>query len=153
MADKIRNESLDILETLAEVDFSIEYIPELLQKKNYSVMSDDLKDRFSTVCRYICSNLVPNLAKTIDELNNTLRGLKGEFIEPSVAGAPTNGRADVLPTGRNFYGVDPQTLPTKVAWEVGKARADGVIEAYIADEGKYPETIGMVWDRICELTA
>ena len=43
-----------------------------------------------------------------------------------------------------FYGVDPQTLPTKVAWEVGKARADGVIEAYIADEGKYPETIGMV---------
>ena len=144
LADKIRNESLDILETLAEVDFSIEYIPELLQKKNYSVMSDDLKDRFSTVCRYICSNLVPNLAKTIDELNNTLRGLKGEFIEPSVAGAPTNGRADVLPTGRNFYGVDPQTLPTKVAWEVGKARADGVIEAYIADEGKYPETIGMV---------
>lgn len=61
-----------------------------------------------------------------------------------MAGAPTNGRADVLPTGRNFYGVDPQTLPTKVAWEVGKARADGVIEAYIADEGKYPETIGMV---------
>ena len=55
LADKIRNESLDILETLAEVDFSIEYIPELLQKKNYSVMSDDLKDRFSTVCRYICS--------------------------------------------------------------------------------------------------
>ena len=50
----------------------------------------------------------------------------------------------MLPTGRNFYGVDPQTLPTKNAWEVGKKKADGVIQQYIADEGCYPETIGMV---------
>lgn len=107
-------------------------------------MNTDNKEALLTVCRYICDCLIPHLSQTEEEITNLLRGLSGQFILPSAAGAPTNGRTDVLPTGRNFYGVDPQTLPTKTAWEVGKKRANGVIEQYIADEGHYPKTIGMV---------
>ncbi|MDO4177958.1 MAG: cobaltochelatase subunit CobN [Phascolarctobacterium sp.] len=144
LADKIREQSMEIIEFLAARKFNEARVNEVLSLRDYALMPEGLQEEFLNVCTYICTDLYPNLQATVAELNNTLRGLAGEFINPSVAGAPTNGRADVLPTGRNFYGVDPQTLPTKVAWEVGKARAEGVVEAYIADEGKYPETIGMV---------
>jgi cobaltochelatase CobN len=71
--------------------------------------------------------------------------LNGEYIEPGPGGAPTNGRADILPTGRNFYGVDPNNLPTPTAWKIGKILAGQVISRYIAEEGEYPESIGMVF--------
>ena len=50
----------------------------------------------------------------------------------------------MLPTGRNFYGVDPRNLPTAAAWEIGKNLGNQVIERYIAEEGRYPESIGIV---------
>ena len=73
-----------------------------------------------------------------------LRGFEGQYIEPGPSGAPSSGGADLLPTGRNFYGVDPRTLPTPAAWEIGKTLADQVITRFIAEEGRYPENIGIV---------
>ena len=35
-----------------------------------------------------------------------LRGLAGRFIPPGASGAPTRGRPEVLPTGRNFFSID-----------------------------------------------
>lgn len=45
----------------------------------------------------------------------------------------------------NFYGIDPRRLPTRTAWEVGKELGDQVISQYIESEGRYPESVGMVF--------
>ena len=102
-------------------------------------------EKLTAVLNYICKELAVNLAATVHEITNTLRALNGEYIAPGPGGAPSNGRADILPTGRNFYGVDPQNLPTPAAWEIGKTLAEQVITRYIAEEGAYPESIGMVF--------
>ncbi|QDR79071.1 cobaltochelatase subunit CobN [Sporomusa termitida] len=105
----------------------------------------EAKDRLRQIARYICTVLIPNLYKTEQELTNLLAALGDRFVEPGPAGAPTSGMADILPTGRNFFGVDPRTLPTAAAWELGKMLGDSVIERFIAEEGRYPENIGMVF--------
>lgn len=50
------------------------------------------------------------------EAQALLAALNGRFVTPGPAGAPTRGRVDVLPTGRNLFTVDPRALPTPSAW-------------------------------------
>lgn len=97
------------------------------------------------VLRYICGTLWPKLRAVDGEMDALLAGLCGRYVEPGPSGSPTAGGADLLPTGRNFYGVDPRSLPTPAAWEIGKQLGDQVIERYILEEGHYPENIGMVF--------
>ncbi len=94
----------------------------------------------------IQKNLIPKLQKTTQEITNLMRGLDGEFIPSGASGAPTRGRVDVLPTGRNFYSVDIRGIPTQSAWDVGKKAADAVIERYTQENGEYPKTLAIsVW--------
>ena len=79
------------------------------------------------------------------ERENLFSAMNGEFVPPGPAGVVTRGRDDVLPTGRNFYTLDPETVPTKAAWMVGQRLADTVIQKFQADEGRYPESFGMYW--------
>lgn len=104
----------------------------------------ETKEKIKSVCKYICQTIYPNLLLTKQELDNMLRGFEGEYIEPGPSGAPSSGGADLLPTGRNFYGIDPRTLPTQAAWEIGKNLGDQVISRFIDEEGNYPESIGIV---------
>ncbi|QDR79082.1 cobaltochelatase subunit CobN [Sporomusa termitida] len=115
-------------------------LPQLRELNLTGTATGDL----TLVLRYICGELSVKLAATAQEITNTLRALHGEYVEPGPGGAPTNGRADILPTGRNFYGTDPGNLPTPAAWEIGKTLAEQVLCRYIAEEGVYPESIGMV---------
>jgi len=94
--------------------------------------------------RYICETLVPNIKRTTDELVSSLRGFEGRFVQPGPSGAPTRGQADILPTGRNFYSVDPNKIPSPGAWEAGKRLGDALIERYMKETGKYPETVGII---------
>ncbi len=96
------------------------------------------------VLRYVADFIYPSLMRTSDEIGNLLRGLDGRFVPPGPSGAPTRGMANVLPTGRNFYSVDPKTLPSPVAWEVGKDLGDALLEKYLQEEGGYPEMVGVV---------
>ena len=84
-------------------------------------------DVFIKIAGFICDKLYPSLAHTTWERSNCIRALQSEYIEPSAGGAPTSGGAEILPTGRNFYGVDPQLLPTPVAWKIGSQIAEDVI--------------------------
>ena len=59
---------------------------------------------------------------TPSEMTGLLRALDGRFVEPGPAGAPSRGRLDVLPTGRNLFTIDPRAVPTRTAWEIGAAR-------------------------------
>ncbi len=78
------------------------------------------------------------------EVDGLLEGLGGHYVEPGASGALTRGRIEVLPTGRNFYLVDPRTLPTPAAWEVGKETAEKLIKYYLEKHGRYPESVGEV---------
>ncbi|UWU45530.1 cobaltochelatase, CobN subunit [Limnospira platensis C1] len=90
--------------------------------------------------------LLPNLKKCDREIQNLLRGLDGCYIPSGSSGAPTRGRPDVLPTGRNFYAVDIRAIPTETAWRVGQLAAEALVEKYTQDHGEYPQTLGLsVW--------
>jgi cobaltochelatase CobN len=82
--------------------------------------------------------------QTTDEIKNLLRGFAGEYVPAGPSGSPTRGMANVLPTGRNFYSVDPQTIPSPAAWEVGQRIGQQLLEKYLAEEGRYPESVGLV---------
>ncbi|WP_342586270.1 cobaltochelatase subunit CobN [Methylobrevis pamukkalensis] len=75
------------------------------------------------------------------ERHGLLAALDGRFVAPGPAGAPTRGRLDVLPTGRNLYTVDPRQVPTRTAWELGRRTADEVIARYLQDHGDWPRRI------------
>ncbi|ETR76260.1 cobaltochelatase [Afipia sp. P52-10] len=72
-----------------------------------------------------------------------LHGLNGGFVTPGPAGAPTRGRPDVLPTGRNFFAVDTRAVPTPSAWRIGKLTAERLIEAYWQETGDWPRSIAL----------
>ena len=98
------------------------------------------------VLRYVCETIHPALERTTDEIDALLRGFDGRFISPGPAGAPTRGMAGVLPTGRNFYSMDPRSIPSETSWQIGRQLADSLIERYLDDEGQYPESVGIsVW--------
>ncbi|MBW4464257.1 MAG: cobaltochelatase subunit CobN [Pegethrix bostrychoides GSE-TBD4-15B] len=95
---------------------------------------------------WIQTYLLPALQQTNQEITNLLRGLNGEYIASGASGAPTRGRPDVLPTGRNFYSVDIRAIPTETAWELGRRAAEVLVERYVQENGEYPKTIGLsVW--------
>ena len=75
------------------------------------------------------------------EMQALLRGLDGRFVPPGPSGAPTRGRLDTLPTGRNFYSIDSRTLPTPAAWQLGWQSAYLLIERHLQDEGDWPRAM------------
>ena len=72
-----------------------------------------------------------------------LAALDGRFVQPGPGGAPSRGRIDVLPTGRNLYGIDPRAVPTRTAWEIGRRAAEEVLNRHVQDHGEWPKRIVM----------
>jgi cobaltochelatase CobN len=99
-----------------------------------------------TTLRFACDSVVSNLAKTSDEITNIVRALDGKYVPPGPSGSPTRGMAHILPTGKNFYSVDPRSLPSHSAWVVGQQLAIEVLKRHLSESGTYPETVGIsVW--------
>ncbi|BAY11672.1 cobaltochelatase subunit CobN [Calothrix sp. NIES-2098] len=100
----------------------------------------------TTVLNWISAKLLPALQQTNQEITNLLRGLDGKYVQSAASGAPTRGRPEVLPTGKNFYSVDIRALPTETAWDIGRKAAETLIERYTQDNGEYPKTLALsVW--------
>ena len=98
------------------------------------------------VLTFAATEVVPRLAETTNEIASTLHALDGGFVPAGPSGSPLRGLVNVLPTGRNFYSVDPRAVPSRLAWETGQAMADSLLERYLADTGTYPESVGLsVW--------
>ena len=103
---------------------------------------------------FACTEVVPRLRRTTDEIDNLLHGLTGGFVPAGPSGSPTRGLVGVLPTGRNFYSVDPKAIPSKNAWDVGVALGDSLLARYVADHGEYPASVGLVvWGTSAMRTA
>jgi len=77
------------------------------------------------------------------ELDGLMTGLQGRFVAPGASGAPTRGRLDTLPTGRNFYSVDSRSVPTPAAWQLGWKSASLLIKRYFQDHGEYPKRLAL----------
>jgi cobaltochelatase CobN len=77
------------------------------------------------------------------EIAGVLAGLAGRFVAPGPSGAPTRGKPDVLPTGRNFYSVDTRTVPTPAAWTLGWKSAALLVERHLQDHGAWPKALAI----------
>lgn len=98
------------------------------------------------VLNFACRELAPNLARATDEIDNLLSGLSGGYVPAGPSGSPTRGMAHILPTGRNFYSVDPRSVPSQSAWRVGQQLAHEVLSRYVRETGDYPESVAIsIW--------
>lgn len=87
------------------------------------------------------------------EIDALLAGLNGRFVPPGPSGAPTRGRPDVLPTGRNFYSVDTRSVPTPAAWQLGWKSANLLIERHLQEHGDWPKAVALsAWGTSCMRT-
>jgi cobaltochelatase CobN len=98
------------------------------------------------ILRFATTEVIPRLAGTSAEINQVLRALDGHYVPAGPSGSPLRGLVNVLPTGRNFYSVDPKAVPSRLAWETGVAMADSLLARYRADHGEWPRSVGLsVW--------
>jgi cobaltochelatase CobN len=120
-----------------------------LQKSGWdAAVVDTLTDDpvVADILRFAATEVVPRLAETAGEIEQILRALDGRFIPSGPSGSPLRGLVNVLPTGRNFYSVDPKAVPSRLAWETGVAMADSLLARYRDDFGRWPQSVGLsVW--------
>lgn len=97
------------------------------------------------VLDFVCTQAAPRLRQTTDELDLLLAGVEGRFVPPLPGGSPSRGNAHILPTGRNFYAIDPAAVPSRAAWTVGQTLAEQAVDAYRAQRGEpWPESVAIV---------
>ncbi|WNC07933.1 cobaltochelatase subunit CobN [Pseudomonas coleopterorum] len=110
----------------------------------------ELGDGFDDV-QLILGHLRDTVAPRLDacgpaEMHGLLAALAGRFVPAGPSGAPSRGRLDVLPTGRNFFSVDVRNLPTTTAWRIGFASANLLLERHLQDHGDHLRQLGLsVW--------
>lgn len=131
-------------EAFAEVKEAAEHlIVCCLEGKPYPQLAYKSQKLLDAV-NYIKEEILPKLIQTSDEITHLMEGLNGKFVPPGPSGAPTRGQTEILPTGRNFYTLNPNVIPTQIAWKTGTELADILIARYLKEhEGKYPENIGI----------
>jgi cobaltochelatase CobN len=98
--------------------------------------------------RAVLDSIAGQIAPAVDacggaELDGLMTGLAGRFVRPGPSGAPTRGKPEVLPTGRNFYSVDTRTVPTPTAWRLGWKSAGLLVERYVQDNGDWPRSMAV----------
>ena len=98
----------------------------------------------TAVLAEIDASVRPNVAACGSrEIGAALQALDGRFVDPGPSGAPTRGRLDVLPTGRNFYSLDNRAVPTPAAWTLGEKSAARLLERHFQDNGSWPRSVGL----------
>ncbi|MFH8498328.1 cobaltochelatase subunit CobN [Streptomyces coeruleorubidus] len=130
-----------IAEGMEERGWAVAEVPALVRE----VLGGEVADAVA-VLEFACTEVVPRLARTTDEIGHILRALDGGYVPAGPSGSPTRGLVNVLPTGRNFYSVDPKAIPSRLSWEVGQSLADSLVQRYLTDTGAYPKSVGLtVW--------
>ncbi len=100
--------------------------------------------RSGEVIETLHGDVLPALrASGAREMAALLDGLDGRFVAPGPSGAPTRGRLDVLPTGRNFFSVDSRAIPTRAAWALGWKSACRLIERHSQEHGDWPRVMAI----------
>ncbi|MFF0889990.1 cobaltochelatase subunit CobN [Streptomyces sp. NPDC001046] len=111
-------------------------------------------EQVAAILRFAADEVVPRLSATTGEIDHAVHALNGGFVPAGPSGSPLRGLVNVLPTGRNFYSVDPKAVPSRLAWETGQALADSLLERYRTDNGEWPTSVGLsLWGTSAMRTA
>ncbi|MDW5597216.1 cobaltochelatase subunit CobN [Conexibacter stalactiti] len=161
LVDRLESAQMALLDGLAEADWDADAV-EGVVASTLGIGGSADADRGSAVAnggaadaksgaaevirtlRFACEEVLPRVLRTTEELDNVVAALNGRHIPAGPSGAPTRGRIDVLPTGRNFYSVDPRALPSQLSWGVGVKLADALLDRHTRDHGALPRTVGLV---------
>ncbi|GHJ33218.1 cobaltochelatase subunit CobN [Streptomyces hygroscopicus subsp. sporocinereus] len=120
-----------------------EWAPEAVEKAVLT-LAEEQRPAVAAILDFAAREVVPRLAATTDEIEHAVHALAGGFVPAGPSGSPLRGLVNVLPTGRNFYSVDPKAVPSRLAWETGQALADSLLERYRADnDGQWPKSVGL----------
>lgn len=141
---RIRQESRAFVAAIAAEGFSEGAVDAAMALPAVREGSEAWQEKARRMARYVTEEIFPRLARTEDEMTHTMDALAGRYVPSGPSGSPSAGGVDLLPSGRNFYGSEPRTLPSQAGWITGCKLADRMIERYITEQGKYPENIGMV---------
>jgi cobaltochelatase CobN len=115
---------------------------------------DPRADAVQPVLVFAATEVVPRLARTTDEIGSVLHALDGGYVPAGPSGSPLRGLVNVLPTGRNFYSVDPKAIPSRLAVQTGQAMAASLLERYRQDTGEWPRSVGLsAWGTSAMRTA
>jgi cobaltochelatase CobN len=144
VGDVLCHSQADVLRELDQV--ALRLLESLEDHGFQPSMIEEISADVSAVLEYACVSIVPNLERVDEEISNILNALEGRYVPAGPAGAPTRGMAAILPTGRNFYAVDPRALPSQAAWQVGQQLARETLARYLKEENAYPEMVGLsIW--------
>lgn len=121
--------------------------------KTKSTIMDEVLEKARTIIKEALSGKSNELADVIldlkqklernEEMDALIKALAGRYVKPGMSGAITRN-PKALPTGKNFYSCNPWEIPTKQAYENGKRLAEELLKKYLEEEGKYPETVGII---------
>ncbi len=139
--DQVEAQARSLVEGLAAADWQVAavetVIEEVLGEPNAGV---------AAALTFACTEVVPRLRRTSGEIDAVLHALDGGYIPAGPSGSPLRGLVNVLPTGRNFYSVDPKAIPSRLAYQTGQAMADSLLQRYLDETGGYPQSVGLsVW--------
>jgi cobaltochelatase CobN len=138
-----RPQTLETTENWRTQGDSVERL-ELFARRLVAGAADPPGDASRAVLDWINGELRPSVAACgAAEIAGLLAGLDGRFVAPGPSGAPTRGRPDVLPTGRNFYSVDTRTVPTPTAWLLGWKSAQMLVERHAQAHGSWPKAMAL----------
>jgi cobaltochelatase CobN len=136
----------ELVEAMATADWDATRASEVTSRILVAASADTTLAQVARVLEFACAELVPRLRATSGEIDAVLHALDGGYVPAGPSGSPTRGLVNVLPTGRNFYSVDPKAIPSRTSFETGLALADSLITRHLADEGEYPRCVGLtVW--------
>ena len=149
VAETIQEQCVELVTWLAKHDYNQEHIDlDLIHAKLDPIRPNNVPDsayeQLHTVLEYICDTVYPVLMQTSQEDIQVANALEGEYIRPGGSGSPTRGGVDLLPSGRNFYTLDPRKIPAKSAWNIGQQLADEILERHVEENDTYPEEVGIV---------
>ncbi|CAM5388048.1 Cobaltochelatase subunit CobN OS=Streptomyces alboniger OX=132473 GN=cobN PE=4 SV=1 [Streptomyces alboniger] len=141
-ADQAEEKARALVQAMDDADWDLAAVPA------------DQSEQVRAILEFAAREVVPRLAATTAELDHAVHALNGGFVPAGPSGSPLRGLVNVLPTGRNFYSVDPKAVPSRLAWETGEALADSLLERYRTDNGDWPTSVGLsLWGTSAMRTA
>ncbi|MDW5324797.1 cobaltochelatase subunit CobN [Plantactinospora sp. KLBMP9567] len=150
--DRVEAVARALLEAMEARNWAVDAVPAVL----HDVLGDDdpRASAVRPVLEFAATEVVPRLARTTDELTHLLHALDGGYVPAGPSGSPLRGLVNVLPTGRNFYTVDPKAIPSRLAYATGQAMATSLVERYRRDTGEWPRSVGLsAWGTSAMRTA
>ncbi len=138
--DKAIVAAKEIFESLSVHGYDKKAVDDILHKLEFVGRVDALRE----VLNFVCEVVKEKIDLTTDELYFLRESINGNFVHPNLGGNPSRGNVEILPTGRNFYSIDPAMIPSRSAWKIGQDMAKQVLASYLEKENKYPESIAII---------